>query len=252
MFTVDERDRVRDRILALAEGDPRIVAGALIGSLATGPGDEWSDLDLGFAVAEGTPVEEVMADWTETLEREFGPVHLFDLPRGRVIYRVFLFPGYLQVDLSFAPASEFGARGAAFKLLFGEAPEQPQPEPPAARDLFGLGALLALHARFCIERGRLWQAQYWISELRNYGLALACLRRGLETKEGRGYWGLPSHVLAGFEDTLVRSIDRNELLRALARSVDALLREADEARDLANEVEPQLRGLVEDDLQPGK
>jgi hypothetical protein len=248
VFTVKERDRVRDRVLALAEDDSRVVAGALIGSLSTGPGDKWSDLDLGFGVAEGTPVDKVLADWTETLERELGAVHLFDLPRGQVIYRVFLFPGYLQVDLSFAPAPEFGAHGPAFRLLFGEATEQPPPAAPAARDLFGIGALLALHARFCIERGRLWQAQYWISELRDYGLALACLRRGLETKEGRGYRGLPADVLAGFEDTLVRSIDRDELLRALAGSVDALLREADQAPELAGKIEAQLRGLVEDDL----
>ena len=41
VFTIEERDRVRDRILALAESDPRIVSGAILGSLALGPGDQW-------------------------------------------------------------------------------------------------------------------------------------------------------------------------------------------------------------------
>ena len=52
MFTVEERDRARDRILAIARADRRIVAGAAIGSAAHGPGDRWSDLDLGFGVGE--------------------------------------------------------------------------------------------------------------------------------------------------------------------------------------------------------
>jgi hypothetical protein len=39
VFTVDERNRIRDRILELANSDERIVAGAVVGSLATGEGD---------------------------------------------------------------------------------------------------------------------------------------------------------------------------------------------------------------------
>jgi hypothetical protein len=244
MFTIEERDRIRDRILAMAEADQRVVAGAMIGSLATGPGDKWSDLDLGFAIADGASVEAVLADWTETVEREFDAVHLFDLPRGQVIYRVFLFPGYLQVDLSFGPAPEFGPRGPSFKLLFGEAAEQPPIEEPPARDHFGLAAHHAVRARFCIERGRLWQAQFWINELRNHALALACSRRGLETNYGKGYEGLPGEVLARFEDTLVQSIDRHELSRALARTTDELLGEADEVPELATKLEAPLRQLV--------
>ena len=50
VFTVDERNRIRDRILEIANSDERIVAGAVVGSLATGEGDRWSDLDLTFGV----------------------------------------------------------------------------------------------------------------------------------------------------------------------------------------------------------
>jgi hypothetical protein len=246
MFTVEQRDRVRDRVLELADTDQRVVTAAAIGSLAKGPGDQWSDLDLGFGIEDGARVDAVVAEWTETLEAEFDAVHLFDLRRGPVLYRVFLFPGYLQVDLSFAPASQFGALGPNFRLVFGDAAERPWPEQPSARDLFGLGVHHAVRTRFCIERGRLWQAQYWINEMRDYALALACRRRGLETVEARGYQGLPADVLARFEDTLVRSIERAELLRALARTTDELFREADEVRELAAKVDGQLRQLVAD------
>jgi hypothetical protein len=244
MFTVEERDRIRDRVLALADADQRVVAAAAIGSLAKGSGDQWSDLDLGFGIADGTPVDGVIADWTDTLQREFDAVHLFDLPRGPALYRVFLFPGYLQVDLSFAPASQFGALGPNFTLLFGAAAERPWLEQPSAQNLFGLSVHHAVRTRFCIERDRLWQAQYWINEMRDHALALACRRRGLETAYARGYHDLPEDVLARFEDTLVRSIERRELLRALTRTTDELLREADEVRALASQVEGQLRQLV--------
>jgi hypothetical protein len=184
VFTIEERNRVRDRILALAEADPRIVSGAILGSLALGPGDRWSDLDLSFAVSDDASVDEVLAEWTETVGRELDGVHHFDLARGHMIYRVFLLPGLLQFDLSLGPQPEFGARGPKFRLLFGSADEVPQIEPDDAHELFGLSVHHAVRARFCIERGKLWEAQYWINELRDHALALACRRRGLETTTG--------------------------------------------------------------------
>ena len=51
------------------------------------------------------------------------------LPSGPIIYRVFLLPDCLELDLSFAPASKFGAGGSTFRLLFREAAELPY-EPP--------------------------------------------------------------------------------------------------------------------------
>ena len=243
MFSVEDRDRARDGILEIARADPRIVAGAMIGSLAAGSGDRWSDLDLGFGLAEGVLAADVLADWTPRLEREHDAVHLFDLPSLSSVYRVFLFAGNLQVDLSLTPASDFGARGPKFKLLFGSALERAPgwETPPLARDLFGLGVHHAVRARVCIERGRPWQAEYWISGVRDQALALACRRRGLKASYGRGYDDLPADVLD--ERMLVRSLQKEALLQALERAIDALLREADEARDLAAKVDRWLRQL---------
>ena len=243
MFSVEERDRVRDGILEIARADKRIVAGAMIGSLAAGGGDRWSDLDLGFGLAEGVSPAEVLADWTPRLEREHGAVHLFDLPSLSSLYRVFLLPGNLQVDLSFTPASDFGARSPKFKVLFGSALERAPgwETPPTAHYLFGLGTHHAVRARFCIERGRLWQAEYWISGVRDQALALACRRRGLNAWHGRGYDDLPADVLDA--QMLVRSVGKQDLLQALDRAIDALLREAGEARDLASKVDAWLRQL---------
>jgi hypothetical protein len=247
MFSVEERDQVRDGIIAMARADARVVAGALIGSLAAGTGDRWSDLDLGFGLAEGVSPAQVFADWTPRLEREHDAVHLFDLPSLSSLYRVFLFPGNLQVDLSLTPASDFGARGPKFKVVFGNPLERaPGWEAlPSAQHLFGLGAHHAVRARFCIERGRLWQAEYWVSAVRDQAFALACRRRGLNVWYGRGYDELPADVLD--DGLLVQSVQKPELLRALEGAIDALLREAGEARDVASKIDRELRQLASAD-----
>ena len=243
VFSVDDRDRVRDRVLEMAAIDPRVVAAAAVGGLADGGGDRWSDLDLTFAVSDAVPVSEVLDAWTEEFAAEFDAAHLFDLPAGPSIYRVFLLPGCLQVDLSFTPASAFGARGPKFRLLFGDAADVPLTPPTSANELFGLGVHHAVRARFCIERSRRWQAEYWISGVRDQALALACRRRGLAVAHGRGFDDLPQEVLAPFDDALVRSLQPEELRRALASAVSGLLRESAEAAELAARVEAQLSEL---------
>jgi hypothetical protein len=244
MFSIIERDRIRDRVLQMAASDVRVVAGAVVGSLALDEGDRWSDLDLTFAVADDLSIFDVLEDWTSVLVREFDAAQLFDLPSGASVYRVFLLPGCLQFDLSFTPRSEFGATGPKFKLLFGTAVEKPYPPPPSARELFGYAVHHALRARFCIERGRYWQAEYWISELRDYALSIACRRRGLPARYGRGFDDLPPDERGAFTNALATSLERDELLRALGCAIEGLLREVDEVLQLAAKVEPQLRMLT--------
>jgi hypothetical protein len=243
VFTVEERERAQERILELAKSDPRIVAGAAVGSLATGSGDRWSDLDLTFGVAEDTVIADVLEDLTRKVVAAFDAVVLFDLPFESTIYRVFLLPGALQVDLSFTPASDFGARGPRWKLLFGEDIEREHTPPPSAREIFGYAVHEAVRARFCIERGRLWQAVYLIDDLRDHAFALASLRRGLEAAFARDVHQLPEELQASFEDTLVRSLEPEELLRALRAAVAELQREAVDAQDLAEQLEPHLREI---------
>src|SRR5580765_3611552 len=99
VFSVEQRDALRARVLQLAEDDERVVAGAAVGSLALGGGDRYSDLDLTFAVADGVTVVEVLDDWTRSLAAEADALHLVDLERGSTLYRVFLLPDALQFDL---------------------------------------------------------------------------------------------------------------------------------------------------------
>ena len=239
-FTVAERDRVRDRILALAEEDERVVAGAVVGSLAVGPGDEWSDLDLTFGVADGVPLEDVLTDWTAAMA-DLGGTMLFDLPAGPTIYRVFLLPGCLQVDLSFTPVAQFARAGPNWRLLFGTAGEPAHVAPRPVAEIVGYGALFAVHARGSIARGRVWQAEHWITGVRNEALSLAARRHGVRDREYRGVDELPPAVLERAAPARAGALEPEELRRALRAAVELLLAEAG---DDAAHVEERMRELV--------
>ncbi|MEU4288457.1 nucleotidyltransferase domain-containing protein, partial [Kribbella sp. NPDC026596] len=227
-----------------ARSDARITGAALTGSAAIGAEDEWSDVDLALGLAVDADQDAVLADWTALLY-EHGAVHHADVWSRGTEYRVFLLSSTLQVDIAFAPAAEFGALGPTFQLLFGEAVEQPAWSTPSPVDLVGMGWLYALHARSSIARGKVWQAEYMISGVRDHVLMLMCLRHGVPHSQGRGLHLLPAATTAAVEPTLVRSLDPAELVRAFRASVDVLLAEVLVVdADLAVRLAPPLRALT--------
>jgi predicted nucleotidyltransferase len=219
MFTTEERERVRARLLELAEMDPDVVGAAITGSYAVDGADEWSDIDLAFGIRD--ELEPPLAQWTEILYREFAAIHHWDLPFGSTIYRVFLLPDWLQVDIAFTPAADWGPRGPNWRTVFGETVETPTRQP--SRDEFvGWAWVLARHARACLDRKRPWQALWCINSVRDNVLALASLRLGYPTRYARGADLLPEEVTEPLRRTLVRSLDYAELHRALGAAIEAL------------------------------
>ena len=227
MFTVKERDRVREHMLRLARGDARVVAGAEVGSLALGGGDRWSDIDLTFGIIDGVEVREILDDWTNDLVSRCDAVHLFDLVADPAVYRVFLLADHLQLDVSVAPASKFRSTIPRFKLLFGDANEPERIRPPSRDHALGWAVLWARHARICIEREHPWQAEYCITHIRYHGMELACMRHDLPASYGKGFDRLPVENSDAFEGAIVRSLDHDELLRALTAGINGLLRECE-------------------------
>ena len=241
MFSVQERDQVRGRLLELAEADPGVTAAAVTGSLAAGGGDEWSDIDLALAV-DGE-LADALARWTRLLGDQFGALHHWDLPFGSTVYRVFLLPGALEVDLAFTPAAEFGPRGPAWRTVFGTTVPPVPSAPPRRDELVGHGWHHVLHARACLERDQPWQAEHWISGVRDQVLALACLRLGHPARYAKGADLLPPELTGPLEQTLVRSLEGAELRRALAAATAALAAELERAdAALAARLRPVLLG----------
>jgi predicted nucleotidyltransferase len=236
MFTPEERTRLRDALIARARADERITGAALTGSASRDAEDRWSDIDLALGVAAGADLGPVMADWTGVLYREHGALDHLDVVSGAVVYRVFLLASTLQVDIAFAPEDEFGPRAPTFRLLFGRAADrlaaaartaeaEAEAEAGRAAELIGMAWLYALHARSSLARGRVWQAEYMISGVRDHVLALACVRHGVPAVQGRGMDQLPAEVTAGFAAALVRSVDGAELERAFRAVTESLIAE---------------------------
>jgi hypothetical protein len=247
MYKTGQREALRAALIEAARNDGRITGAALTGSAAGETEDQWSDIDLAFGIGAAAELPAALAEWTERMYREHGAVHHLDVTAGAWIYRVFLLDIGLQVDLAFVAASEFGARAPTFRLLFGEAVEIPHTASPAASDIIGRAWLYGLHVRGCIGRGRLWQAEYMVSFMRDEVLALACLRHGLPSAHGRGMDRLPESVTAPLQRALVGRLEEAELVRAFRVVTDALIREIRHLdAGLAARIEPVLVQMPHD------
>jgi hypothetical protein len=246
MFTLEDRNRLRTDLLEYAAKDRRISGAAITGSAAAGLEDRWSDIDLAFGVSDAAEIPNVLSDWTARMYHEHLALHHLDVRFGEWIYRVFLLPSTLQVDLAFVSATEFRALAPSFRLMFGEAMEPRQVPSTPPEDIVGLAWLYALHARSCIARGNLWQAEYMISGIRDNLLALACIRHELPAVHGRGMDLLPTGVTTQLEGSLIRKLDTAELTRAFRVVIHGLLREircVDE--NLASRLQEALISLIE-------
>lgn len=241
MFTREEREQIRTALVSAAQQDPTITGAAHLGSAAANRLDDWSDIDLAVCISPGSKMEEVVGAWTSRLYRNHRAIAHCDVKRGDTLYRVFLLDNTLQVDISFWPADQFRAIGPKFRLIFGVANEPQLSAAVSTDELIGFAWLYALHVRSSIARNRLLQAEYMLSSMRNQVLALACLRQGLSTREGRGFDDLAEHQRSGFEACYPSSIDARELRRALQSTMTGLLSEIRlRDSDLALRIEPTL------------
>jgi hypothetical protein len=246
VFSPEERACLRSGLLELARNDQRITGAAITGSAADSREDPWSDVDLAFGVNTAANVPSVLSDWTAHMYGQHRALHHLDVISGAWTYRVFLLPSTLQVDLAFVADSEFRALAPTFRLMSGKANEPRHASPPLPDAIIGLAWLYALHARTCIARRKLWQAEYMISGVRDHALALACIRHGLSPVHGRGIDLLPGEVTAQFQNSLVRQLDTGELSRAFRVVIEGLIHEiANVDKELAMRLQEVLMALNE-------
>ncbi|WP_062215067.1 hypothetical protein [Streptomyces sp. NBRC 109706] len=244
MLPAHQRDQVRERLLDLARSDGAVTGAALTGSHAAGQGDNWSDIDLVLAVRGD--LAPAVDSWTKRLYDEFGALHHWDLASPPSTVRVFLLPDWLEIDLTFSPEAAFGPRGPQWHTVFGRTADLEAFAAPDPDTLIGLSWHHTLHARTCVARDRWWQAEHWISALRDHLITLACLRLGHPTAYAKGAHLLSDDLTRPLEATLVRSLTARELRRALKATVSLFSAEI-ELWDtaLAHRLQPALLQLTE-------
>jgi hypothetical protein len=243
MFTTEQRQAVQTWLLRAARADESVVGAAFTGSHATAAADRWSDTDLVLAV-RGDPAGTIER-WTRRLYDEWDAQHHWDLASGPSLIRVFLLPGWLEIDLTFAPEEHFGPRGPQWRSIFGTAREA-EPFPAPDRNAFaGHVWHHAWHAWICLQRHRYWQAEHWITALRGCAITLACVRLGLPSGYAKGAHLLPDEFTGTLEATLVRAVTEPELRRALGATVAVAAAELDRLdAGLAARLGPMLSSLT--------
>lgn len=224
-FKETERTALSDYILKLGQQDARVMGGAFVGSFSSDAQDPWSDLDISFGIDSGASPRNVLEEFTDQIAKDWQVVHHFDVARGRAIYRVFLFANGMELDLSVFPEQEFGPKAPSFKLLFGEANEAEHVPPPALDILHGWAWHHVLHANSALHRGRLWQAEFWISALRDHIITMKCVHHGLQSAHGRGADQLPQSELEELETTLIKALDASQMRVSLNRTAQLLISE---------------------------
>jgi hypothetical protein len=240
---VEARAQLKFNLLKFARQDPRLGGAAVTGSAAAGREDQWSDIDLAFGVSDPALVGVVLSDFSHFMYAQ-GALHHHNVRAGAWTYRVFFLPGGLQVDLAFVEQSEFRPLGPAFKLVFGDAKSvQPFPSPNPT-DIIGVTWLHALHARSCILRDKLWQAEYMVSAVRDHTFALACIRLGLPSAHGRGMDSLPESVTQPLLVSMVGHLNSDELWRAFDAVLQSFATEVNHVDPiLGRRVSAELSGL---------
>src|SRR6185312_9066113 len=224
-FTISERKQVYERVLAIAKADNRVTGGAVVGSFANNNEDELSDIDLTFGIKSGIEVAQVLQEWTESLNAVFNVIDSFDIKFATSIYRVFLFSNCLELDLSVVPEKDYGAITSNFRLLFGKANKPKISSKPDVENLIGLGWHHVLHANLAICRRKPWQAEYWISALRDHIISMKCIRLGLSSIYAKGADNISNQEIKGMESTFIKSLDLSELTVALIATSGFLISE---------------------------
>ncbi|MDQ3689360.1 MAG: hypothetical protein M3406_04865 [Chloroflexota bacterium] len=232
LFTPSDRAATLARVLDLLEADERIEAAVIAGSVGAGQADRWSDFDIASLVVDAESCERVAASWVGLIYREWDVAHHYETAFGSTLVRGFLLTNALVVDLAFTPIADFEV-WAPVRVAFdrtGTATRaaeawQPWSPTPDWRGEAGFAWHDVLHACVAINRGKPWQALYFLQRVRNRTLALSSERHGLEADEFKYVDALPPGERDALLASLVTDLEREPLLAAIEVAARAFLDE---------------------------
>lgn len=232
IFSPSDRDATLARVLELFEADMRIEAAVVTGSLGAARGDRWSDLDVAGVVVDAESCERVAAEWVGLVYGEWPVAHHYENAFGTTLVRGFLLVNGLLVDLAFTPIADFEAwapvrvafdrTGTATKAAEAWQPWSPTPD---WRGEAGFAFHDVLHACVAANRGKPWQALYFLQRIRNRTLALASERHALDADDFKHVDDLPPLERDPLLASLIADLERESLLRAIEVATRAFLDE---------------------------
>ncbi|WP_299903316.1 hypothetical protein [uncultured Aquimarina sp.] len=241
MYSKKDRIEVQEAIINFAKSDSKIIDCAIVGSESVGNDDKWSDIDLTFGYENEADANQVLREWSKMMSESFDANRLFDISYKESLYRVFLLPNGLQVDLSFTPSKYFGAITDKFKLIFGQEKEREFKSLPEINLIAGYSILFALKTRTSIERENYWQAEYYLSKCRENVMVLKCLKESKNPFDGRSFDNLPNDFLRQMQNCLLIELSRVNLRTSLKNLIQILIKELSSINSLKHKFINELK-----------
>jgi predicted nucleotidyltransferase len=253
LFTPEERERTAKSVSGLLEGDDRIDAVLVVGSLASASADRWSDIDLVAVVSDDAEHAAAANEWVRRIYDQLPVLHHFATAFGETYVRGFLLENLLELDLAFTPQSQLAVWGPA-KVAFDRSgrsaaashtPVTWAPPAPEWASEAGFAWHDVTHACAAVRRRRPWQALWYLERVRNRTLGLAQERRGWDAGFFDHVDDLPVGELAPLEGSLVEALEPEVLLNAIEAATGAFLEELRRGdKTLANRLEVPLLEFV--------
>jgi predicted nucleotidyltransferase len=266
LFTPLERKSVLKKLIAGFKNDERIIGIVLVGSGAVGFKDKFSDIDI-IAVADPQyPTRKVFQETVQRLRDELSIIHQFEVSFSENSFLAgCLLANCLEVDCGVVSTDELTAKKENWQVVYDRTGElevklqaswaiKEKVNPQEVGKRFSSVWHYIIQAVVSIQRRQLWRAMHNLEEIRNRGLNLVGLRYGLIVSHFRQIDELPQDELKLFEQTLVRSVTRGEIMHALQAAVDCFFREmrlieqGNSNLEITEAIEREMKRLLEESV----
>ena len=233
------RDAILDRLLTALQSDKRVTGLLVVGSGAEGFEDIYSDIDLCAVTTLAEDVKPASQEWGVKIREMLPMFHYLEIVRASNVYLwVFLLENFLEIDLCFLCLDDLHARRKRWKTVLDrsgrienimQASWENRPKPnleEAYRSRLSSILHYIIHVAIAAQREQPWRAIYELEQIRNQTIELRGLRDELETKRFRHVDQMSEDFLMCLEQTLVLSLSKVDIMRALQAATACFFREA--------------------------
>jgi len=240
LFTVQDREDVKDFFLNLTQHNDNIISLILVGSGSIGFTDELSDLDFCIVVDNEDNIEKTMDDIISGIRNNY-QVIAFDQILQRNL-QVCILNNFLEMDIGYVSIDSVTARRGRWKVLFDKSEtvdyamkkswESNSKENHGKTDNVDINDTFAeyasgiwhplFYAAVAIKRSEYWRSIGEMDIARNMLIELKGYRYSLETKRYRDVDNFPNDDLMAIHKSYFTELSQVNLLEKLYYLVDII------------------------------
>ena len=238
LFTLTDREVIKNDLINLLTAIPEITAIILIGSAATGYTDELSDIDIMSVVNDEVNIMGVMDTVCAEIKARYNVLCFAQLTERRL--QVCLIDNYLELNFSYRTIETLEAKAACWQVLFDkidnvgsimqstyaqfEEVNRANIDDAYQNKLIEYSEQIwhfIFHAAAAINRGRFWKAIKELDFVRNNIIELKGLRYALPMSRHSDVDKIPQGELALLQKTLPSLLTKEALADNLRHLITA-------------------------------